>query len=145
MKIIIDNGHGANTRGKCSPDQRIREYRYCREIAKEVVARLRAKGYDAIQLVPEEYDVERPTRCDRANKFGKNSIFISIHVNAAGSDKQWHNAGGWCAYTSKGKTKADVLATYLYESAKKHLAKYAQMMEEGKNWYLQQGTTCYSY
>lgn len=33
MIILIDNGHGANTPGKCSPDKQIREYSYAREIA----------------------------------------------------------------------------------------------------------------
>jgi len=30
------------------------------------------------------------------------------------------NARGWSAYTSKGKTKADKLATFLYEEAEKN-------------------------
>ena len=33
MIVLIDNGHGANTPGKCSPDKQIREYSYAREIA----------------------------------------------------------------------------------------------------------------
>ena len=33
MKILIDNGHGSNTPGKCSPDGRLMEYSYTREIA----------------------------------------------------------------------------------------------------------------
>ena len=28
MIALIDNGHGANTPGKCSPDKQIREYSY---------------------------------------------------------------------------------------------------------------------
>ena len=37
MKILIDNGHGVNTPGKCSPDGVFREYKYTREIAAAVV------------------------------------------------------------------------------------------------------------
>jgi N-acetylmuramoyl-L-alanine amidase len=33
MKILIDNGHGRDTAGKCSPDGHFREYQYNREIA----------------------------------------------------------------------------------------------------------------
>ena len=33
MKVLIDNGHGAETPGKRSPDGRLREYAYTREIA----------------------------------------------------------------------------------------------------------------
>ena len=32
MKILIDNGHGSNTKGKRSPDGRLMEYAYTREI-----------------------------------------------------------------------------------------------------------------
>ena len=31
--IIIDNGHGINTPGKCSPDKSLLEWKYTREIA----------------------------------------------------------------------------------------------------------------
>ena len=33
MKILIDNGHGSNTPGKCSPDRRYHEWSYTRQIA----------------------------------------------------------------------------------------------------------------
>ena len=36
INILIDNGHGNDTPGKCSPDKRILEYKYNREIAQEV-------------------------------------------------------------------------------------------------------------
>ena len=36
MKILIDNGHGANTQGKRSPDGRLIEALYTREIAVRV-------------------------------------------------------------------------------------------------------------
>lgn len=41
MKILIDNGHGNNTLGKCSPDNRLREYAWAREIAVRLVDKLR--------------------------------------------------------------------------------------------------------
>lgn len=31
------------------------------------------------------------------------------------------DATGWCAYTTRGDTRADALATYLYDAAKFHL------------------------
>lgn len=37
MKILIDNGHGKETPGKRSPDGRLKEYAYTREIADRVV------------------------------------------------------------------------------------------------------------
>lgn len=126
MKILIDNGHGMETPGKCSPDGLFREYAYTREIAARIVSRLVMLGYDAELLVPESRDVPLRTRCRRANMIcnamGKeNVLLVSVHVNAASSDGQWHNASGWSAYTTEGVTSADLLAFDLYESAKKYL------------------------
>lgn len=136
MKILIDNGHGENTSGKCSPDKTLREYAYTREIAKRLVTQLKANGYDAELLTPETTDITLGERVRRANAKAKaaggKAIVVSIHVNAAGSDGKWHQAGGWCAYTSKGKTKADTLAEHLYDAAKVHLKGYAATLEAGK-------------
>ena len=33
MIVLIDNGHGIDTPGKRSPDGKLREYKYCRQIA----------------------------------------------------------------------------------------------------------------
>ena len=137
MKILIDNGHGVNTGGKCSPDKRLMEYAYTREIAKMLVEKLVNAGYDAERIVTEEIDVSLGERCRRVNRVcdklgAKNVIFVSIHVDAAGSGG-WRTAGGWSAFTSRGQTKADIIAEYLYDSAKIHLAKYAQIMAEGQN------------
>lgn len=126
MKILIDNGHGKETKGKCSPDGKLKEYEYCRRIARTVVESLKSRGFDASLLTPEEEDVSLKERCERANaicrKFGsKNVILISIHLNAAGNGKEWMKATGWEAWTSKGQTRADSLADALYESAKRVL------------------------
>lgn len=126
MKILIDNGHGADTKGKRSPDGRLLEYKYAREIAERIEHELKAKGYDVQRIVPEQNDVPLPERARRVNevcgRFGTaNVIFISIHCNAAGNG-QWLNARGWSAFTSKGQTKADILANHLYASAENVLA-----------------------
>ena len=89
MKILIDNGHGIQTKGKRSPDGTRLEYAYTREIARQVVTELKNKGYDAELLVPEEDDIPLSERVRRTNAhcqaFGKTHvILISIHVNAAG-------------------------------------------------------------
>lgn len=122
MKVLIENGHGSNTAGKRSPDGRLREYLYAREIAQAVVYNLKKLGVDAIQLVKEEIDVPLAERCKRANEYkASEAILISIHCNAAGNGSEWMNARGWEAWTSVGKTKADNLATCLYEAAEKNL------------------------
>lgn len=122
MKILIDNGHGENTPGKRSPDGLFREYKYVREIAEEIERELIAKGYDAERIVKETVDVPLSERSRRINEIcGRlgtaNVILVSIHCNAAGNGQEWKNARGWAAYTSKGNTKADKLADFLYKAA----------------------------
>lgn len=129
MVELYDNGHGIDTLGKCSPDMSLREYKKARELVRDIVARRRAMGYDARILVPEDNDVSLKERCRRVNaicdKIGKsNVLLVSVHCNAAGNDGKWKSAGGWCAYTSPGQTKADILATHLYGSAQTALADY---------------------
>lgn len=126
MKIIIDNGHGADTPGKCSPDLRLLEYKYARQIAAEVVKQLKSMGHDAQLLVPEESDIPLSVRAQRANtlcnKIGNsNVLLISVHVNAAGGDGKWKNARGWEAWTSPGQTRGDILADALYQAARDYL------------------------
>lgn len=126
MKILIDNGHGSNTPGKCSPDRRYYEWRYTREIAAAVVQHLQYRGYDAQLLTPEEYDVSLSARTERVNtwcrQLGKRNVcLVSIHTNAAGNGRQWMTARGWSCYTSRGQTDGDRLATCLYQAAALHL------------------------
>lgn len=126
MKILIDNGHGENTAGKRSPDGRLREYRYCREIAAEVIRQLKSQGYDAEQIVTENADISLGERCNRVNAWcdrlgSKNVCVVSIHNNAAGSGAAWMTARGWEAWTSKGQTQGDRLADCLYDAAQKYL------------------------
>ncbi|SHF53323.1 N-acetylmuramoyl-L-alanine amidase [Bacteroides faecichinchillae] len=101
MKILIDNGHGSNTPGKCSPDGRLKEYAYTREIAGRVVFELRKLGIDAELVVKEEVDVPLAERCRRVNEYkASEAILVSIHCNAAGNGTNWMNAKGWSVYVS---------------------------------------------
>ncbi len=135
MKVLVDNGHGISTPGKRSPAEpgfpeggRLREYKYCREIAREVVKRLKSEGYDAELVVPEDADISLGQRCARVNAVcdrngAKNVCLLSIHNNAAGNGSAWMSARGWEAWTSKGQTMGDKLADCLYDAAAKYLPK----------------------
>ena len=130
MKILIDNGHGQSTPGKRSPDGRFLEFQFNRTIAKQIVDDLRDRGYDAELLVPEDDDIPLKDRCKRVNDIvareGKqNVILISIHANAFGNGKEWTSPSGWSVYTSKGQTKADLLADDLAMAAIKYFGKQA--------------------
>lgn len=102
MKVLIDNGHGVETPGKRSPDGRLREYAYTREIADRVISRLQAEDIDTIRIVPEKEDISLQERVARANKYyaesGKQTILVSIHCNAAGDGSKWMRARGWSVF-----------------------------------------------
>lgn len=119
MKILIDSGHGKNTSGKCSPDGVLREWAWNKDCAQIVIETLKGKGYDVILINPEDEDISLSERVNRVNKYGKDSILISIHINAAGNGNKWMSARGWSVWTSVGQTKSDTLATLIFAEAEK--------------------------
>lgn len=158
--ILIDNGHGKDPKGKRSPAEpdypqggRLLEYKYAREIASAVQSQLVSLGYDARLLVPETNDVSLTERARRANlvcaKEGSmNVILISIHCNAAGNG-QWLNARGWSAFTSRGTTRADAIANFLYAEAERQFVgqKIRKDMSDGdpdweEGFYILRKTVC---
>ena len=125
--VILDNGHGINTPGKCSPSKSLKEWEYNRDIVTRIKNVLTQLGIQYRILVPETKDISLTTRVKRANNIynelkrkGYHTILISVHVNAAGNGT-WEKATGWSAYTSKGKTKGAVLANAIYDAATKIL------------------------
>ena len=123
MIISLDAGHGESTPGKRSPDGRLREYKYCREIANEVKNQLTSKGFQVELVVTDDSDISLTERCKRVNKycsqFGKtNVLLVSIHCNAAGSGIDWMSANGWSVFVStNSSTNSKKLAESLFNSA----------------------------
>lgn len=123
--ILVDNGHGVNTAGKRSPDGKLVEAVYTRDIALRVVSELRRLGYEADLLTPESYDVSLLERVHRVNvkcqsRGRDNVLCVSIHCNAAGVGNEWMKATGWEIWTSEGRTDSDVLADHFVQMAKRH-------------------------
>lgn len=121
--VILDNGHGVETPGKRSPDGKFREYKYARLIVSMIADELEKLGIPYNILVPEAKDVSLSERVKRANaihaeqhKNGKVVILLSIHCNAA-SNSGWSSARGWSAWTSRGTTESDTVASCLYQAA----------------------------
>lgn len=105
MVLLIDNGHGSNTPGKCSPDGQHREWRWARDFAERLCIALIRRGHDARRLVTEEWDVSIRERVRRVNDLcaregSRNVLLISLHNDAAGSDGKWHSPRGFSAYVS---------------------------------------------
>ena len=127
--IILGTAHLKSTPGKCSPDKRLREYAYSREIVAAVKAILQDYGYQVfVDIEDDDLKVtqsqELCLRCKVVNDLCKaygDCIYVSIHVNAAAADGKWHNATGWEIYTTPGKTKSDDLATCIFNAAKYNL------------------------
>lgn len=118
MKILIDNGHGRETAGKCSPDGALHEWEWTRDFARRLAAELQKQGIDAQLLVPEPTDVPLAERVRRANAAGPDCMLISIHCNAAGNGSAWTPASGFSAFVApKAGERARALAAALTREA----------------------------
>lgn len=141
-RIILGTAHVAQTPGKCSPDKKFRECEYSRKVVNDVKAKLEAHGVVVYVDMPEingsaNQSIELKKRVAFVNnicaKYGAgNCAYVSIHVNAAGADGKWHNAGGWCIFTTKGQNNSDKLATCIHEVAQEELKEYSKYVEDGK-------------
>ena len=117
--VVLDGGHGIDTPGKRSPKwpdgTQLFEYEFNRNIVRRISEQLSKEKIKNYILVPEENDVPLKERVLRANKIykenNKKCFLISIHANAGGGQ-------GWEVFTSIGKTKADDIATIIWEEMK---------------------------
>lgn len=115
MVVILDNGHGKETRGKRSPvwpdGSQLLEWEFNRDVVCRLSEMLVRSGIPYEVLVPEMSDVPLSERCRRANEiYDRNNgrcFLISIHANAGGGS-------GIEVCTSRGKTRADAIAFELY-------------------------------
>lgn len=123
MRILLDNGHGANTKGKHSPDKRVLEWKVARELVAMIAANLTSMGYDVYKITPEDNDVSLSERVRRVNAqcktYGaKNCLLISVHLNAAGADGKWHSASGFSSHIARNaSSNSKRLAKLLWDEA----------------------------
>lgn len=116
--VLLDNGHGKETAGKCSPvwsdGSQLFEWEFNRDIVRRIAEKLQADGVPYRVLVPEENDISLSERVKRANEIAKENdgkvYVLSIHANAGGGT-------GWEIYTSPGQTPSDAIATVFFEEA----------------------------
>ena len=154
LVVIIDNGHGKNTPGKCAPDKSLFEWQWTREIAAMLCMRL--YGINTIQtviLVPEEHDISLKERVRRVNTIvhdakiaGKEVLLISIHINAAGHGT-WKTASGWSVWVSNNASeKSKQFAQIAYsEALSLHLNGNRVVPKEqywSSNFYILKNTLC---
>lgn len=166
ITVIIGTAHRLREPGKQSPDGKFKEFIYSREIATELEAKLAAYGiHTYVDMIdndlPEslwsssnitERNRELTRRVNAVNAIcdsvGKdNCIYISIHVDAAGADGNWHNARGWSARVSPYASKnSKLLAGYLFDAAKANGITTRQPLPNQKYWeqdlYVLNNTKC---
>ena len=151
---VIGTCHRRREPGKQSPDGRLKECAYGRDIAKRVAAGLQALGYKSIidylpldlprtMQAPNaglERQRELAMRVNFVNEVcrqegSQNVIYVSIHVNAAGSDGQWRNARGWSAFVSdKASARSKLLASCLFDAAEDQGLKMRRPLPTQKFW-----------
>lgn len=144
MIVLLDNGHGVNTAGKRSPDGRLREWSYTREITKRIEAKLVSMGIEVVRIVPEDRDIPLNSGADnrvrRVNNICKqrgsrNCLLVSVHCNAAGNKGQWMTARGWSVFVARNASAdSKKLADLLFDEAKKKGLKMRQPMPTQKFW-----------
>ena len=164
--IILGTAHRLREAGKQSPDGRLRECIYSREIVKEVAIKLQGYGYAVmIDYEPLDlpYNMQTPSaklerqrelamRVNFVNEIcrqsgAKNVIYVSIHVNAAGADGKWHQANGWqVCVGSKASDNSKLLANCLFDAARKKGLKMRQPYPSQAYWeqvlYILNNTAC---
>ena len=125
---LLDAGHGGvidgipQTAGKRSPewDKGILYEGVSNRIILGKVRELCEKeGLCTLTVVNNDVDVSLSNRVKVINDFctfrKDKTILLSFHSDAFSDEK----ANGWSAYTTKGETKSDKIATVLYKHAKK--------------------------
>ena len=151
--VILDNGHGYDTPGKCSPDKRLYEWSCNRDIVKRISAKLNELNIPNEILVTEDFDVSLNERVNRANKMslmakkqGLEPILISIHINAAGNGG-WKSANGWSVWVSNNASvKSREFAQILYAEAEELGLKGNRSTPKERYWtanfYILKNTNC---
>ena len=151
--VILDNGHGADTPGKCSPDKRLYEWSWNRDIVRRISAKLDELNIPNEILVTEDFDVSLSERVKRANKMsliakkqGLEPILISIHINASGNGG-WNSANGWSVWVSNNASiKSRKFAQILYAEAEELGLKGNRSTPKERYWtanfYILKNTNC---
>jgi len=152
--VVLGTAHRKREPGKESPDKRLKECVYSREICRAVAAKLRASGckveidYEPLDLpktmqssiVKQERRNELAMRVNFVNevckqKGAKNVLYVSIHVDASGDDGQWHYPNGWSVRVSTNASEnSKKLANCLFDAAKQKGLKMRQPMTTQKYW-----------
>lgn len=124
--FLLDPGHGGMANGQyVTPGKRSPAFPNGEVLFEGVNNRLNVNavfrlannlGFKVANLVPTNEDVSLLKRVTLANKYGKKSVYISFHSDAAGDGINWHPASGITVFTSKGQTLSDKFADIVFKN-----------------------------
>lgn len=120
MKVLLDPAHGQDVKGKRSPDQRLLEWKWSREIIGRIEKRLDQLSISHERTWIGDTEPGLKKRCLAANSIAKKEkcILISVHNDALGNG-EWMNARGWSARVSlNASSNSKKLATMIAKAAK---------------------------
>jgi len=164
--VVLGTAHRLREPGKESPDGRLKECVYSREIVAGVKQKLEEYGvrvmidYEPLNLpktmqcpgAKTERQRELALRVNTVNSVcrsegTKRVVYVSVHVNASGSDGKWHQGNGWqVCVGSKASKESKLLANCLFDAAAKHGLKMRQPTTTQKFWpqslYVLNNTLC---
>lgn len=106
MLLLIDRGHGFETKGKRSLDGRVVEWEWNDQFARELARQAKAIGIDARLVVDVKSDIPLSVRTRFVNEQIKscghnNVLLLSVHCNAENATSGYGNtARGFLAYVS---------------------------------------------
>lgn len=136
--VILGTAHLSTTPGKCSPDGRLKEAEWSRELCSWLAPLFMDAGYKVFTDYPplqpdaammganwrQEQSRELRWRCDFVNAvaraYGKdNCLYVSVHNNASPpNDGGWHEANGFQVYVSRDASRTSrEVAGSIYKEA----------------------------
>lgn len=110
LKICLDAGHGLETRGKCCPDNSMKEYQFNSAVVKYMIEILSIYPVEILTVHNDNRDVPLQERVSKANAW-KADLYVSVHANAVKT--VWNDANGIETFCYKAEGESIQLAAEL--------------------------------
>ena len=124
LEIVFDDGHGAGTAGKRTPDG-YRENNFNKKVVNYAVTAAKRCGFKTLLAAPGDADASLKSRTDKANKANADA-FVSVHYNAI--DDEWRSGeGGIETFHYPGSSTGKRLAQCIH----KHIMKGTKLKDRG--------------